>query len=90
MRISSDKKDHVKYCASKEGEFPCDEIEMLAILKSCPRCNGDLFPDRDLHGRYLECLQCGYVRNLQGQPSAEILFVEEERTPALAVYMRRS
>jgi hypothetical protein len=63
---------------------------MLTIFKGCPRCTGDLFPDRDLHGRYLECLQCGYVRNLQGQPSAEMLLVEEERTPALADYIRKN
>lgn len=29
-------------------------------LKSCPRCHGDLYEDRDLHGRYMACLQCGH------------------------------
>lgn len=30
-------------------------------LKSCPRCNeGDLYEERDLYGRFLACLQCGY------------------------------
>ncbi len=29
-------------------------------LKSCPRCHGDLYEDRDLHGRYIACLQCSH------------------------------
>lgn len=32
-------------------------------FKSCPRCDGDMFIDRDLHGWFEQCLQCGYVRN---------------------------
>ncbi len=32
--------------------------------RSCPRCDGDIFIDRDLHGWFEQCLQCGYVRNL--------------------------
>ena len=28
-------------------------------LKSCSRCGGDLFSDRDKHGPYTSCLQCG-------------------------------
>ncbi len=30
-------------------------------LKACPRCQGDLYPDADLSGAYLQCLQCGYT-----------------------------
>ena len=29
-------------------------------LKSCPRCGGDLFIERDLDGWYEQCLQCSY------------------------------
>ena len=32
----------------------------MVWLKCCPRCTGDLYEDRDLHGRYIACLQCGY------------------------------
>ena len=31
-------------------------------LRSCPRCNGDMFSDTDLYGWTVKCLQCGYVR----------------------------
>lgn len=27
-------------------------------LKGCPRCSGDLYEDRDIHGAYIACLQC--------------------------------
>ncbi len=29
-------------------------------LKSCPRCSGDLYEERDMYGPYTDCLQCGY------------------------------
>ncbi len=32
-------------------------------LKSCPRCDGDLYDARDLFGGYLACLQCGHYLN---------------------------
>lgn len=31
-------------------------------LKGCPRCGGDLFPEYDVTGSDLVCLQCGYVQ----------------------------
>jgi len=33
-------------------------------LKSCPRCGGDLFIDRDADGWFEQCLQCSYRREL--------------------------
>jgi hypothetical protein len=38
-------------------------VRRLTIrLKGCPRCGGDLFPEYDLTGSDLVCLQCGYVQ----------------------------
>ena len=40
------------------------------VLKSCPRCGGDLFMDRDTDGWFEECLQCGHrkeIRELKNQ-----------------------
>ena len=38
-------------------------MQRLSIrLKGCPRCRGDLFPEYDLGGADLVCLQCGYVQ----------------------------
>lgn len=29
-------------------------------LKGCPKCNGDLYLDKDTNGWEEKCLQCGY------------------------------
>ncbi len=34
-------------------------------LKGCPRCGGDISIDRDYHGWYEACLQCGYTSELR-------------------------
>ena len=33
-------------------------------LKSCPRCGGDLFIQRETDGWYEECLLCGYQKDV--------------------------
>lgn len=33
-------------------------------LKSCPRCSGDLFVQRERDGWYEECLMCGFVKDV--------------------------
>jgi len=30
-------------------------------LKECPRCRGDLREESDSYGRYISCMQCGYI-----------------------------
>jgi hypothetical protein len=34
-------------------------------LRSCPRCGGDMFIDRDWYGWYEKCLQCSYCCDLR-------------------------
>ena len=34
---------------------------MVVLFKACPRCSGDLLVNSDMHGRYVECFQCGYL-----------------------------
>ena len=34
-------------------------------VKSCPRCGGDLFIDRDLDSWYEQCLLCSYRNELK-------------------------
>ena len=34
-------------------------------LKSCPRCQGDMYTNRDLYGTYKECLQCGHMVDIE-------------------------
>ena len=37
-------------------------------IKGCPRCQGDVYQNRDIYGDYVECLQCGYMANLVKKP----------------------
>jgi len=34
-------------------------------FKGCPRCNGDVFLERDIGGWYERCLQCGHNQDLE-------------------------
>ena len=34
-------------------------------FKECPRCQGDLYLAEDVFGRYVSCMQCGYLRDLE-------------------------
>ena len=33
-------------------------------FKKCPRCGGNIFIDKDIHGWYEQCLQCGRSSDL--------------------------
>jgi DNA-directed RNA polymerase subunit M/transcription elongation factor TFIIS len=37
----------------------------MLYLKGCPRCHGDLYLDRDSHGTFRQCLQCGWIQDVQ-------------------------
>ena len=46
----------------------------MYLLKSCPRCSGDLFSGADAYESYLACVQCGhYVHQAQSaEPAASL------------------
>jgi len=56
---------------------------MAVKFKGCPKCHGDLYLNRDLYGRYVTCLQCGYMKDLvEGQQMAmrgPVVEVEERQ-----------
>jgi hypothetical protein len=33
--------------------------------RRCAKCGGNLYIDRDYHGWYEQCLQCGYMHDLE-------------------------
>ena len=35
----------------------------MMYFKECPKCHGDLIAGEDIHGRYVSCIQCGYLRD---------------------------
>ncbi len=34
------------------------------IYKSCPKCHGDIFIEKEVDTSYVKCLQCGYEKEL--------------------------
>lgn len=48
-------------------------------LKSCPRCGGDLFIQRETDGWYEECLLCGYQRDVSDLVTTVAGHVREKR-----------
>ena len=41
-------------------------------FKGCPKCHGDLYLNEDMYGKYLNCLQCGYVKDVVDEPETEV------------------
>jgi hypothetical protein len=37
------------------------------LLKSCPKCGGDMYYNVELDGAYIECLQCAYESDALGE-----------------------
>ena len=52
---------------------------MMWKFKSCPKCAGDLFVDSDMNGWYVECLQCGYLSDLDSMLKDKKELVNKER-----------
>ena len=46
----------------------------MLYLKSCPRCSGDMYLDRDYYGAFKECLQCGFVADTPAPARATVKF----------------
>ena len=53
-------------------------------LKSCPRCKGNIRFDRDQYGWYEECIQCGYLRDLESIVLAREPNPKKEKEPCRA------
>jgi ribosomal protein S27AE len=47
-------------------------------FKSCPRCGGDFFIDKDIDGWYAQCLQCAYRQELKQIAEPKRPISEEE------------
>ena len=37
----------------------------MFFLKACPKCHGDMYQERDLYGTFVECLQCGLMKDVR-------------------------
>ena len=62
-------------------ELEAMNLEKASLfLKGCPRCGGDLSLTRDIHGRYISCLQCGLLKDIENRvaPARPVLPVQRE------------
>ena len=49
---------------------PCQRGGLdMVWLKQCKRCGGDLHENKDIHGYYIACLQCGRVLTREEESS---------------------
>jgi DNA-directed RNA polymerase subunit M/transcription elongation factor TFIIS len=48
-------------------------------LESCPKCKGHLMLEKDNYGLYQQCLQCGYLHDLQTFPVLDSEKIEDEK-----------
>lgn len=48
-------------------------------LKGCPKCKGDVILDKDIHGWYEQCLQCGYLADKTDSSRSEVSKKQEDR-----------
>ena len=39
-------------------------------FEACPKCRGDINVAEDIFGKYLSCLQCGYLKDLPAEAMA--------------------
>lgn len=47
-------------------------------FKACPRCQmGDITSGQDRYGRYVLCLQCGYLKDLEDSVGAGTVINKE-------------
>ena len=58
-------------------------IMTMQTEKSCPKCNGDVFVEKDISGWYERCLQCGYDRDLKDVLEVQVKSSHRKKEPAL-------
>jgi DNA-directed RNA polymerase subunit M/transcription elongation factor TFIIS len=44
----------------------------MIYFKACPKCRGDMLPERDFSGEYRHCLQCGLLEDITPAPATAV------------------
>ncbi len=66
---------------AQEVFTPVRVVREMIKFKVCPRCHGDLYLNEDIFGKYVNCLQCGYLKDLE---TPALTKKETENKPAAA------
>ncbi len=48
-------------------------------MRSCPRCQGDMYRDRDVYGTFHTCLQCSYTIDYIREDAPQFPKAKEKR-----------
>ncbi len=75
----------LKYMKNRLGDNESKKIRIkvwwqMWKLKSCTRCGGDVLIDKDHYGWYMQCLQCGYLWDLEELAGAKEPLQHKQRT----------
>jgi len=60
----------------------------MLMMRSCPKCNGAVTRDRDCYGWYEQCIQCGYLRDIQSAAISHIQPPRRAKNAVLASYQQ--
>lgn len=64
----------------KSENTALEEVSKMLELKACPRCRGDLNTRRDMYGKYVGCLQCGYMLDIpEPSPLLSVPLTEKKK-----------
>lgn len=50
----------------------------MLLLKSCPKCKGDILLRNDFDGFFVSCIQCGYARDIQKEAAEKAVASQEK------------
>jgi hypothetical protein len=51
---------------------------MCWLIKQCKKCGGDLHVEEDKFGKYVQCLQCGFLLDLSNEIKIEKVITGEK------------
>ncbi|MBI4299198.1 MAG: hypothetical protein HY666_05495 [Chloroflexi bacterium] len=54
----------------------------MMYLKACPRCHGDMNVSQDRYGAYRQCVQCGYILELDHKGLLQASIASDENEAA--------
>ena len=43
----------------------------MIFFKACSKCRGDMYFDRDIYGAFVQCFQCGLIKDATGIDAVE-------------------
>lgn len=58
--------------------------------KACPKCHGDLALEQDIHGWFVQCMQCGLLKEIPAPARKPAAASPAEVQPVAATHRTRA